>query len=247
MLLDGPNSERKAAPNARLEGYNEIEAIKAAVEKACPGVVSCADILAYAARDSVMITKAQGGGGWAVKGGRRDGVVSSKTEAEKNLPGAEFDVSQLVSNFKSKGLSMSDMVVLSGAHTIGESACIHIDNRIYYYPSKSGVDPNIPPEHAKKLKKKCREPGLTDRKFDMDTSTSETFDTKYFDNLVAKKGLLKSDQVLYDDPATRGLVMENRNKEKFFANFAASMIKMSEIGVLTGTQGRIRRKCSSAN
>lgn len=55
VLLDKTGSEKEAAINVNLHGFEAIDAAKAAVEEACPGVVSCADILQYAARDAVTL------------------------------------------------------------------------------------------------------------------------------------------------------------------------------------------------
>lgn len=49
------NSEKTAVPNYNSSrGFNVVDYIKANLEKACPGVVSCAEIPAIAACDSVV-------------------------------------------------------------------------------------------------------------------------------------------------------------------------------------------------
>ncbi|KAK7259283.1 hypothetical protein RIF29_24885 [Crotalaria pallida] len=57
LLLDGDeDSEKFATPNLNsARGFEVIDKIKSSVEGACSGVVSCADILAIAARDSVFL------------------------------------------------------------------------------------------------------------------------------------------------------------------------------------------------
>jgi hypothetical protein len=59
ILLDNSSSivsEKFATPNNNsARGYPVVDAVKAALEEACPGVVSCADILAIAARISVEL------------------------------------------------------------------------------------------------------------------------------------------------------------------------------------------------
>ncbi|KAM3407253.1 hypothetical protein ACQJBY_000978 [Aegilops geniculata] len=56
--LNGMETEQDAVPNkGSARGYNVVDAAKAALEAACPGVVSCADILAIASEISVQLVR----------------------------------------------------------------------------------------------------------------------------------------------------------------------------------------------
>ncbi|GAB4859660.1 Peroxidase 52, partial [Ancistrocladus abbreviatus] len=58
LLVDTPTftGEQGAIPNKdSLRGFNVINTIKANVEAACRATVSCADILALAERDGVVL------------------------------------------------------------------------------------------------------------------------------------------------------------------------------------------------
>lgn len=59
ILIDnGAKSEKGANGHQGLRGFDVIENAKAKLESVCPGVVSCADIVAMAARDAVaMVSK----------------------------------------------------------------------------------------------------------------------------------------------------------------------------------------------
>jgi peroxidase len=48
-------AELDAGPNLTIHGLDLIDTAKAALEKACPGIVSCADIIALATRDAVVM------------------------------------------------------------------------------------------------------------------------------------------------------------------------------------------------
>ncbi|EMS44983.1 Peroxidase 2 [Triticum urartu] len=104
---------------------------------ACKRTVSCADILAVTARDSVV---AVGGPPWTVSLGRRDSDTASKTLANRDLPAPSLSVTDLITRFAAKGLNHTDMVALSGAHTIGRVQCKNFRTRLY---SKENIDPAL--------------------------------------------------------------------------------------------------------
>nr|CAB3470392.1 unnamed protein product [Digitaria exilis] len=106
---DSNLSERDAKPNKSLRGFSSVERVKAKLEAACPNTVSCADVLTLMARDAVVLAK---GPTWPVALGRRDGKVSSATEAADELPPSYGDIPLLTKIFASKNLDVKDLVCI---------------------------------------------------------------------------------------------------------------------------------------
>ncbi|KAK1603273.1 hypothetical protein QYE76_018129 [Lolium multiflorum] len=233
--------EQGAAPNnGSIRGMNVIDNIKTQVEAVCNQTVSCADILAVAARDSVV---ALGGPTWTVLLGRRDSTTASKTNAERDLPPPSFDLTNLTTAFANKQLSVTDMVALSGAHTIGQSQCLNFRDRLYN-------ETNIDTTFATSLKANCPRPtGSGDGSLaPLDTTTPNAFDNAYYTNLMSQKGLLHSDQVLFNGGSTDNTVRNFASSAAAFSSaFATAMVNMGNIAPKTGTQGQIRLTCSKVN
>ncbi|KAG6552172.1 hypothetical protein Mapa_006274 [Marchantia paleacea] len=246
VLLDGPGTEKTADVNAKLAGYEVIDAAKAAVEAICPGVVSCADILAYAARDSTVELN---GTSWAVQGGRKDGTVSRASRAEAELPPPEFEVSELIDSFARRGLSAKQMVILSGSHTVGVSHCDKFVTRLYNFNSTHFTDPSIDPAYATELKQICPQHTFnTSIEVFMDVITPRSageFESNYYKTLQQHKGLFTSDQSLFDDSRTRATVKSLLNNRRFQKEFGKAMRAMGAVGVKT--LGQIRTNCRTVN
>ncbi|XP_037444019.1 peroxidase 2-like [Triticum dicoccoides] len=248
VLLDptpaNPQPEKLSPPNfPSLRGFEVIDAAKDAVEKACPGVVSCADIVAFAGRDaayflSKMKLKIN------MPAGRLDGRVSNSTEALDNLPPPLFNLDQLVASFAAKGLSAEDMVVLSGAHTIGVSHCSS------FVSDRIAVTSDIEAGFANFLRRRCPANPSTanDPTVNQDVVTPNALDNQYYKNVLAHKALFTSDAALLTTPATIQMVRDSANiPGQWEAKFSKAMVKMGAIEVKTGKQGEIRRKCRVVN
>jgi peroxidase len=244
VLLDDTSSftgEKTAIPNNNsARGFEVIDKIKAAIEEVCPGVVSCADILAVTARDSVEIL---GGPTWDVKLGRRDARTASKSAANKDIPAPSSTLNQLIKRYNALGLSTKDLVALSGGHTIGQARCTNFRAHIYN-------DTDIDTSFARTRQSGCpKTSGSGDNNLaPLDLATPTSFDNHYFKNLVDSKGLLHSDQVLFNGGSADSIVHEySTNPSSFFSDFVTAMIKMGDISPLTGSNGEIRKNCRRAN
>ncbi|GMY22070.1 peroxidase 5-like [Fagus crenata] len=253
ILLDStpgkPTEKENIANNPSLRGYEVIDEAKAELEAQCPQTVSCADIIAFAARDSAYKV---GGINYKVESGRHDGRVSLIDEPTQNLPPPIFDAKQLEDNFARKGLSLDEMVTLSRAHSIGVSHCSSFSTRLYTFNATHSQDPSMDPSFAKELKAKCpplpssgNGPNPT---MPFDVLTQDKLDNKYYKDLNNHHGLLNSDQTLLSSNATAGIVRNNARNDAAWANkFAAAMVKMGSIDVLTGEQGEVRKNCRVVN
>ncbi|CAL4900881.1 unnamed protein product [Urochloa decumbens] len=228
LLLDDDlpaiQTEKTVPANDKsARGFEVIDDIKAALEEACPGTVSCADILALAAEISVELA---GGPRWRVLLGRRDGTTTNVQSAD-NLPSPFDSLDVLKEKFRNVNLDHTDLVALQGAHTFGKVQCQFTRENCTAGQPEGSLE-------------------------NLDQVTPNLFDNKYYGNLLHGRAQLESDQVMLSDPSaltTTAPVVHRfaSNQQDFFRNFAASMIKMGNISPLTGKGGEIRKNCRRVN
>ncbi|XP_060213201.1 peroxidase 3-like [Lycium barbarum] len=244
----GNQTEKVGIPNLTLRGFSFIDDVKKIVEAECPEVVSCADIITLVARDSVVVT---GGPFWNVPTGRRDGRISNASETLSDLPAPTSNFSTLQTDFARKGLDLKDLVLLSGAHTIGVSHCSSFSTRLYNFTGTFGTqDPSLDSEYAANLKaRKCKSINDNTTIVEMDPRSFRTFDLSYYKLLLKRRGLFQSDAALTTSTTTKSYIdklVEGSLKE-FYAEFAKAMEKMGRIEVKTGSVGEIRKHCAVVN
>ncbi|XP_057766031.1 peroxidase 9-like [Salvia miltiorrhiza] len=243
VLLDGGASEKNSGPNKNsLRGFQVIDEMKAKLEHVCPHTVSCADILALAARDSVILS---GGPHWEVALGRRDSRTANLTKANSDIPAPNSTVQALVAKFKRQGLHEQDLVALSGGHTIGVARCATFKQRLY-----NKADVTLERSYYNGLKTVCPKVGGDSNVSPLDFSSPRRFDNTYFKLLLEGRGLLTSDEVLLTGNVRKTVDLVKsyaENEALFFHHFAKSMVKMGRISPLLGAHGEIRNNCRKIN
>ncbi|KAI3959662.1 hypothetical protein MKW92_017794 [Papaver armeniacum] len=248
ILLDstpGNKAEKDGPPNISIRSFYVIEQAKAKLEKACPRTVSCADIVAIAARD--VVTQS-GGPRWEVLKGRKDGKISKASETTANLPAPSFNITQLIQSFAKRGLEIKDLVALSGGHTLGFSHCSSFQSRLRSFTSTLDLDPTLNAMFAENLRQKCPQHDRSPNAGTFLDTTSSKFDNDYYKQIVSGKGVFGSDQALLNDYRTKWIVESfARDEWFFFKEFVGSMVKLGNVGVKSLGDGEVRLKCSVVN
>ena len=143
--------------------------------------------------------------------------------------------------FAAKGLTSRDLAALSGAHTVGMARCLSFRTRAY-------CDDNVSPASAARMRGACPASGGDDAAAPLDAATPAEFDNGYYRNLVAGAGLLHSDQELFNNGPLDALVrLYSANGAAFSSDFAASMVRLGNVGPLTGSAGEFRLDCRKVN
>ncbi|XP_060205783.1 putative Peroxidase 48 [Lycium barbarum] len=280
VLLDsveGMQSEKESPPNESLKGFDVIDIVKSELEEACPGVVSCADAVVLAARESVILA---GGPFYPLKTGRRDSVASFAEVATFELPSPQDDLSKIIESFSSKGFDEREAVSLLGAHSTGKIHCKFFVNRLYNFGGTNSSDPSMDSEFLSLLRSKCNTNQATNLMSPASKSLSpsqlisaspspssfivqlssvpveepamkmdyegpgESFGTLYYRSLLQGRGILYVDQQLTAGEETKTWVQAYASDVSLFhKDFGLTMMKLSNLGVLTAPMGQVRKDC----
>ncbi|KAF6157145.1 hypothetical protein GIB67_041606, partial [Kingdonia uniflora] len=199
-----------------------------------PGVVSCADILAFAARDSVVLT---GGVGYKVPAGRGDGNLSLASDTVQLAP-PTFNLQPLPTH---RSICKERIHARRNDYTI----C----NRLYNFSLTIPQDPTLDPVYAAALKQLYlpgNDPALV---VPMDPSSPAILDIGgYYGAILKCCGLFTSDQILNSTVNSADTVKKNSEcLLQWKSKFAAAMVKMGELNVTTGAARVVRLNCSIVN
>ncbi|KAI3810525.1 hypothetical protein L1987_20142 [Smallanthus sonchifolius] len=273
VLLDRTvfmGSEKDTLPNQSLKAFDHIDLIKSELENVCPGVVSCADLLVVAARESVVLA---GGPYYPVHTGRKDSD-HSYPEISYELPSPLDDLPTTIARFASRGFTEKETVTLLGAHSTGMIHCKFFERRLYKFGGTDQPDPSMDPEFAELLRSVCNNnqtqahsssaapsasPSASpsspttgsssktgeERSMKMDyEGRGSSFGILYYQGLLQGKGIMFVDQQLTAGEETANWVRQYASDVSMFhRDFAQVMMKLSSIQVLTGQNGEVRTNC----
>lgn len=174
-----------------------------------------------------------------------DSLTARQEDSNEIMPSPRSNASSLIDLFSKYNLSVKDLVVLSGTHSIGQARCFSIMFRLYNQSGTGRPDPAIEPKYRENLYKLC--PPHVDQNVtgDLD-ATPRLFDNQYFKDLVAGRGFLNSDQTLFTFTKTRKFVeLFSQDQAEFFTALVEGMLKLGDLQ--SNQPGEIRRNCRVVN
>ncbi|KVH90667.1 heme peroxidase [Cynara cardunculus var. scolymus] len=224
ILLDGRNTEKTAQPNLGVRGYDVIDAAKAAVERVCPGVVSCADIIVMATRDVVSLVS---------KLHLVHGSIYFFMEWRRQI---------LCANRKKR------WIFISCTKCFNPPISFFID-RLYNFNNTGKPDPTMDLSLLTSLKRTCPQNATVDRTANLDQNplSSQIVDKSFYSQIIMRRGVLQFDHQLASDRLSKTKVAAIARSSDFATKFGQAMVKMGVIQALTGTQGEIRKSCRAVN
>lgn len=184
-------------------------------------------------------------------GGRRDGLVSRKDDVIPNVASPDSAVRNITELFVRKGLTQEEMVILTGAHSIGIAHCPTFLYRIQDYNKTHRIDPKLDAADAFKIISTCQQVSsekMVEASLPLDAQTPFKMDNSFYKNLLEGKSLIKSDRAMSDDPMTRP-IMERMasDEEKWLKMFGRAMARLATVDVNNRTKGEIRKNCRFVN
>lgn len=187
-----------------------------------------------------------GGPDWDVKLGRLDSLTASQQDSDSIMPSPRANATALIDLFRRFNLTTTDLVALSGSHSIGDGRCFSVVFRLYNQSGSGKPDPAYDPAYRRHLNSLCPADGDGNVTKGLD-ATPVVFDNRYYKDLVRGRGFLNSDQTLFSgNAATRELVWRfSVDQEAFFSAFVEGMVKMGDLQ--SGRPGEIRRNCRVVN
>jgi len=150
---------------------------------------------------------------------------------------------------KMKRLEIDFFFAFAGAHTVGITHCSFFNDRLWNFKGTGKADPAMDINLVNQLKRVCPKVGSgLGSPVNLDQGTPAVVDKSFYNQLLAKKGILQLDQTLATDRATAGrTALLAGPRSAFTTDFVAALLKMGNIGVLEGTRGEIRKICSRIN